>query len=37
VKTVPANIKKALEELIAPKRDARKAMAYVTSAKMKAK
>jgi hypothetical protein len=37
VKSVPVNIKKALEELIAPKRDARKAMQYVDSARVKAR
>lgn len=37
VKSVPGNIKRALEELVAPKRDARKAMQYVDSARVKAK
>ena len=37
VKSVPANIKKALEELVAPKKEARKAMAYVSGARTRGK
>ena len=37
VKSVPGNIKKAIEELVAPKKEARKAMAYVSSARTRAK
>jgi len=37
VKSVPANIKHALEALIAPRKDARKAMAYVSSLQTKGK
>ena len=37
VKSIPGNIKKIVEELIAPRKDARKAMAYVSSARTRAK
>lgn len=37
VKSVPGNIKKAIEELVAPKKEARKAMAYVSGAKARGK
>lgn len=37
VKSVPVNIKKIVEELVAPRKDARKALAYVSGARMKAK
>ena len=37
VKSVPASIKKAIEELIAPRKEARKAMAYVSGARNRGK
>lgn len=37
VKSVPGNIKKIVEELVAPRKDARKALAYVSSARKKGK
>jgi len=36
-KSLPANIKKAIEELIAPRKEARKAMAHIGSSKSKGK
>ena len=36
-KSVPANIRKAIEELIAPRKDARKAMAYISGGQSKGK
>jgi hypothetical protein len=37
VKSVPGNIKKIVEELVAPRKDARKALAYVSGERMKGK
>lgn len=37
VKSIPANIKKIVEELVAPRKDARKALAYVSSARTRGK
>lgn len=37
VKSVPGNIKKIVEELAAPRKDARKALAYVSSARTRGK
>jgi hypothetical protein len=37
VKAIPANLKKAIDELIAPRKEARKAMAYVSSARTRGK
>lgn len=37
VKSIPGNIKKIVEELVAPRKDARKALAYVSSARTRAK
>ena len=37
VKSIPVNIKKIVEELVAPRKDARKALACVSSARTRAK
>jgi hypothetical protein len=37
VKSVPGNIKKIVEELVAPRKDARKALAYVSNARTRGK
>ena len=37
VKSIPGNIKKIVEELVAPRKDARKALAYVSGARTRAK
>jgi len=37
VKSVPASIRKAIEELTAPRKEARKAMAYIGSSQSKGK
>jgi hypothetical protein len=37
VKSIPGNIKKIVEDLVAPRKDARKALAYVSSARTRAK
>jgi hypothetical protein len=37
VKSIPGNIKKIVEELVAPRKDARKALAYVSSARTRGK
>ncbi len=37
VKSVPGNIKKIVEELVAPRKDARKALAYVSGERTRGK